>query len=163
MELDHPIVPRTPREGALIRGAEALRRDGATIYAEELDAMLAELVAELDREHELAVLREPSGEGRDRPLPLAAIDQEGRRTDAPPPAAPGVYTVEQARELREIRLQAERVDVERYALQPDGSTRFSRALEILTLASSPIPGRDGWRRTGDGREWYSDAWLGQAS
>jgi hypothetical protein len=22
-----------------------------------------------------------------------------------------------------------------------------------------IPGRPGWRRDGDGREWYSDAWL----
>lgn len=161
MEPNEPNVPRTPREGALIRGAEALRRDGATIYAEELDALLAEVVAELDRDHELDVLSREV----DRPLPLAAIDQEGKRTDAPEP----VHTIETAAELRRVRELAERVGVDRFRIEPDHfrdhgeEIRFHRSLQLLTLASSPIPGRDGWRRSRDGREWYSDAWLGQAS
>lgn len=40
-----------------------------------------------------------------------------------------------------------------------GSSRLDR----LRVTSSPIPGRDGWRRTDDGREWYSAAWLGVVS
>lgn len=32
-------------------------------------------------------------------------------------------------------------------------------LQRLELDSSPIPGRPGWRRDREGREWYSAAWL----
>jgi hypothetical protein len=33
------------------------------------------------------------------------------------------------------------------------------AVEELQAESTPIDGRPGWRRTDDGREWYSEAWL----
>lgn len=33
-------------------------------------------------------------------------------------------------------------------------------LDKLRDRSEPIPGRDGWRRTEDGRTFYSAAWIG---
>lgn len=169
--LDDAIAIDTARDWTEL-DAE-LREEGVRRPERRSIELAAELDGLRDRALRVAEVVKPDVDGysgfdrggADRPLSMAAIDQEGRRTDAPPPA-PGVYTVEQARELREVRLQAERLDVERYAINPDGfsdGARFSRALEILTIASSPIPGRDGWRRTGDGREWYSDAWLGQTA
>jgi len=31
--------------------------------------------------------------------------------------------------------------------------------EVVSRETEPIPGRPGWRRDTEGREWYSDAWL----
>jgi len=38
------------------------------------------------------------------------------------------------------------------------STDFAKMVELYQ-ASSPIPGRPGWRRDGEGREWYSASWI----
>lgn len=34
-------------------------------------------------------------------------------------------------------------------------------LEAQRRETTPIPGRDGWRRDSEGREWYSAEWLGR--
>jgi hypothetical protein len=39
----------------------------------------------------------------------------------------------------------------------------SDELRELRLRSEPIAGRDGWRRTLEGREFYSSEWLGVLS
>lgn len=94
---------------------------------------------------------------------LAPVDEDGRRVDAP--LAP--FSIEHAAALRSIREDhAEPVGLDRFEIR---TPRFrdhaeeighARALELLRIVSKPIPERDGWRRTADGREWYSAAWLG---
>ena len=37
----------------------------------------------------------------------------------------------------------------------------SPELEAQRRTTTPIPGRDGWRRDSEGREWYSAEWLGR--
>lgn len=40
-----------------------------------------------------------------------------------------------------------------------GGVRGPEVVEALRLESEPLAGRPGWRRDGEGREWYSSAWL----
>jgi hypothetical protein len=104
---------------------------------------------------------------------LAAIDQDGDRLDVPerpdPEEATPVLSMELARELRRVRdeLSPLPVGVDRYSVERPERFRdhaeeiaHVRSLELLRVASVAISGRDGWRRTPDGREWYSAEWLG---
>lgn len=138
------------------------------------------------REHDLAV---ELAEGRSDPELVGALQDAGldvelklpvglpvdrpslmveAETPAEPEPAPGVYSLEQARKLRDVQETiARRVGVDRFEVDRPGRFRdhaeeigYARSLELLRLASVPVPGRDGWRRTPDGREWYSSDWLG---
>lgn len=113
------------------------------------------------------------GEPPRPPVVLAPVDDDGARVDAPEPADRSSlepFTIDHAHALRWIRTEhAERVAPDRFEIRtPSFETReeqvgHARALELLRIVSKPIPGRDGWRRSADGREWYSAHWLGDVA
>lgn len=93
---------------------------------------------------------------------MEARERFPARVEEPEPEAP-VLSIELARELQELRARPSirKLGDDRFEIA--GASSESRVLELLRIASAPISGRPGWRRTPDGREWYSADWLGAVS
>lgn len=58
-----------------------------------------------------------------------------------------------------------RVDNQQLALDGVATAHWiaenATALDALYAATTPIPGRDGWRLDAEGHEWFSSTWLGR--
>lgn len=136
--------------------------------AEERELQARDEIAELRLSARVPAILEPVPG-----TPEWELRDEARERLGVPPASVGapVLSLDLARELQRVRADVgERVGVDRFEVSRPSSFRdhaeeiaHHRSLDLLRAASSPIAGRDGWRRTPDGREWYSAEWLGLVS